>query len=103
MPYCGRCRNVGRAGKRKRHQNVTQFNLDGGVLLRQAQPTPNTASMRFAGSRRSFIKTCQAGAPARSAGVTTTACFAMTMSSLHLGRRGNRGRRPTHNPDRRLG
>jgi hypothetical protein len=40
MPYCGRCLNVGR-------------NLDTGVLLRQAQPTPNRASMRFAGSRRS--------------------------------------------------
>jgi hypothetical protein len=52
MPSCGRCRNVGRAGKRKRHQNMAQFSLDSGVLLRQAQPARNTASMRFAGSRR---------------------------------------------------
>jgi hypothetical protein len=55
MPYCGRCLNVGRAGKRGvRHQNTAQFNLDSGVLLRQAQPTPNGASRRFAGSRRSW-------------------------------------------------
>ena len=44
MPDCGRCLNVGRAGKRARHQNPTQFNLDNGVLLGLSQPTPNGAT-----------------------------------------------------------
>jgi hypothetical protein len=57
MPYCGRCRNVGRAGKRGDLQKAASSILDSGVLVRQAQPTPNRASMRFARSWRSFMKT----------------------------------------------
>ena len=52
MPYCGRCLNVGRAGMRGAPPEYRQFNLASAVLLRQAPPTPNRASMRFAGSRR---------------------------------------------------
>jgi hypothetical protein len=48
MPYCGRCLNVGRAGKRGAPPEYgPAFNLDSGVLLGQAPPTPNRASMRL--------------------------------------------------------
>jgi hypothetical protein len=39
-------------GSGEHHRNTAQFNLDSGVPLRQAEPTPISASMRFAGSRR---------------------------------------------------
>jgi hypothetical protein len=55
MPYCGRCLNVGRAGKRGAPPEYGPVQpRQRCVLLRQAQPTPNRASMRFAGSRRSW-------------------------------------------------
>ena len=61
MPHCGQCRNVGRAGKQGIGDGLA-------TLLRVYRS-------------RSFMKTSQARAPARSVMVTTAACFGMTMSS----------------------
>jgi hypothetical protein len=38
MPDCGRCLNMGRAGKRGAPPECAQFNRDSGALVRQAQP-----------------------------------------------------------------
>ena len=101
MPYCGRCLNVGKAGKRGA---PSEYGPTSTVvcLLCQAQPTPNRASI--GNDDRGYYRLCQEPceremaqdyihalvlvhedlpdrAPASSAVVTTTAKFGITMSS----------------------
>jgi len=56
MPYCGRCLNVGKAGKRGA---PPEYGPTSTVvcLLRQAQPTPNRASI--GNDDRGYYRLCQ--------------------------------------------
>jgi hypothetical protein len=78
MPYCGRCLNVGRAGKRGA---PPEYAVQPHQQCATSSDSTDSEQGQHAIGAAIVYEDLPGRAPANSAVVTTTACFAMTMSS----------------------